>query len=222
MRMTVVSGPLRGRKWVAGASTHGCWLGTYEHDKLLLFESALVEGDVVYDIGAHVGLYSLVASPRIGSHGRVYAFEPAPRNVGYLREHMALNDVNNCIVLNAAVGSAAGMAEFDTGVHPAMGHLGRGGDRAITVRTVALDDLVLQDEIRPPAVMKMDIEGAEHEALLGATHILTEHRPVIFLATHSSSVHVSCCELLAAADFDVFPIDGRPLSDSTELLALPR
>lgn len=221
-RTTVLSGPLRGTRWIVGASTHACWLGTYERDKLELFVASLCEGDVVYDVGAHVGVYSLVAARHVGPLGRVYAFEPLPRNLGYLNEHLALNGVKNCTVLEAAVGSEAGTATFDKSVHPAMGHLGATGGPVISVRTVVIDDLVTSGAIRPPAVIKLDIEGAEYEALRGATQTLARARPIVFVATHGPEVHRRCCELLEDAGFEVCPLGEVPLADTTEIVALPR
>ena len=123
----------------------------------------------MYDVGAHVGTYSLLAASRVGPDGHVFAFEPLPRNLGYLERHLALNGVENCTVMDVAVSSEAGHAAFDESVHPAMGHLGATGGRVITVRTVVLDDLVARGAIRPPSVIKLDIEGAEYEALRGAS-----------------------------------------------------
>lgn len=221
-RVRILSGPLRGVRWIVGSSTHGSWLGTFEREKLELFGAALSDGDVVYDIGAHVGVYSLFAAPRVGSSGRVYAFEPLPRNLGYLEQHLALNGIRNCSVMGVAVSSQTGAAAFDESVHPAMGHLGAAGDQTITVRTVVLDDLVARRVIRPPSVVKLDIEGAEYDALRGAARVLSRHRPIVFVATHGAATHLRCCELLVEAGFQVCTLDGGPLSDATEIVALPR
>lgn len=162
-RATVLSGPLRATTWLVGASNHSCWLGTFERGKLELLAAALRDGDVVYDIGAHVGLYSLLAAARVGTAGHVYAFEPLPRNLEYLRRHLALNGVDTCTVLEVAVSPTAGTAAFDESVHPAMGHLradGAGDGRPIDVPTVAIDDLVASRAVRPPDVIKCDIEAA--------------------------------------------------------------
>ena len=220
--LRILGGPLRGTRWIAGSSTHGSWIGTYEREKLALFAAAISPGDVIYDLGAHVGLYSLLGAQRVGHSGRAYAFEPLPRNIAYLRRHLSMNDVTNCTVLNVAVGSTTGTAVFDESVHPAMGHLGSGGGHVITVRTAVLDELLAERVILPPNVIKCDIEGAEHDCLLGAETILTTFRPIVFLATHGSEVHMSCCRLLAGWGYDLFSLDRLPLHDTTEVLALPR
>jgi FkbM family methyltransferase len=221
-RVPILSGPLRGKWWVVGSSLHSCWLGTFEVEKQALFAAALGRGDIVYDVGAHVGMYSLLAAAHVGSGGHVYSFEPLPRNLDYLEQHLALNRVDNCTVLDVAVSSRAGTAAFDESSHPAMGHLGAAGGRVITVRTVTLDDLVANGVTRPPSVIKIDIEGAEYDCLRGAASVLASSRPIIFVATHGPDVHERCCRLLDGWGFDLFSLDGLPLHATTEVLALPR
>ena len=73
-QMTILQGPLRGKRWIAGSSDHGCWLGSYEYPKQRAFSAAISHGDVVYDLGANVGFYSLLASVLVGTKGQVFSF----------------------------------------------------------------------------------------------------------------------------------------------------
>src|SRR5687767_8704385 len=93
--LRVLSGPLRGRRWIAGAATHGCWLGTYERFVQRIFVEHVRPGGVVYDVGANAGFFTLLASKLAGSSGRVYAFEPMERNLHYIRKHLQMNRVEN-------------------------------------------------------------------------------------------------------------------------------
>src|SRR5437899_3136746 len=68
----VLGGSLRGARWVVGSASHGCWLGWYEADKQRAFASLVKRGDVVFDIGAHVGFYTLLASRLCGPSGHVF------------------------------------------------------------------------------------------------------------------------------------------------------
>ena len=66
LAMPVLQGPLRGYRWIVGSSNHGCWLGSYEYAKQRLFAQMVRSGDVVFDVGANVGFYTLLAACRVG------------------------------------------------------------------------------------------------------------------------------------------------------------
>jgi FkbM family methyltransferase len=215
----IVQGRLRGKRWIVGSSTHGCWLGSYEFDKQRWFAQTVQPGAVVFDLGGHVGYYTLLASELVGPAGRVITFEPLPRNLHYLRRHLALNKAGNVTVVEAAVSDRAGSALFDEGPSSFEGRVGAHGRLQVT--TVALDELVRSGALPMPNVMKIDIEGAELDALQGARIVLSSARPTLFLSTHSSAVHQACCELLRSLGYALTPIDGQPLAMSRELLARP-
>jgi len=218
--MPVMTGRLRGMKWISGSSDHSCWLGIFESVKQNAFSAQVSTGQVVFDVGANAGFFSLLASVLVGSKGMVFSFEPAPRNLHYLRQHLELNRINNCVVFDCAVSSSSGWAEFDTGASPLMGHLAEPGSTdTFTVRKVTLDQLVLSKEISVPDLIKFDIEGEEYNALLGASQILDEYGPVILCETHGQRVHGQCCELLAGLGYTVESLDERRLSQTSEIVA---
>ncbi|MEK6302303.1 MAG: FkbM family methyltransferase [Acidobacteriota bacterium] len=148
----IMSGPARGVRWVVGASIHGCWLGTYEKTKQKRFAAAVSRNDVVYDLGAQAGFYSLLASRLVGPQGAVYAFEPLPRNVGFLQEHIKLNGVTNINVFKLAIGGTDGTAQFEDGPNPLQGSLSERGARE--VRIARLDTLFSEGQLRAPSVLK--------------------------------------------------------------------
>jgi FkbM family methyltransferase len=217
--LRVVQGPLRGQRWIAGAGTHGCWLGSYEAQKQREIARTLRPGAVVYDVGANVGFYTLLSARLVGRAGRVLAFEPLPRNLEYLNRHLALNDVRNVLVMPVAVGREGGTALFDAGRDPSEGRLSEDGGLEVTV--VSLDEVGAQGEVPPPDLIKMDIEGAELEALRGATRLLTENRPILFLATHGREVHASCCRLLTDLGYNLRSLDGKGVEGADEIVASP-
>ncbi len=94
----ILRGPLRGMKWIKGSGPNAYWFGTFEVARVRAFANTVTQGAVVYDVGANVGIYSLLASLRAGPSGRVYAFEPLERNLQYLRRHI------NALVLRSRVG----------------------------------------------------------------------------------------------------------------------
>jgi FkbM family methyltransferase len=216
----ILQGALRGKKWTVGSGSHGCWLGSYEFHKQKMLQHELKVRDVVYDIGANVGFYSLLSSVIVGDAGYVYSFEPSPDNLQQLRKHLKLNHIKNCVVVDAAVSSADGEAVFDTSGDRCTGHLAADGN--LRVRTLTLDGLVSRQEIRPPNLMKIDIEGGELECLQGATNVINEYRPIIFLATHGQEIHLACTELLANLNYHLTSLDEKPLGSADELIARPQ
>jgi FkbM family methyltransferase len=196
----ILRGQLRGKRWIVGSAIHRCWLGFYEFEKQRLISSIVKPGTVFYDVGANVGFYSLLAAGLVGPQGHVFAFEPLPRNVAYLRRHLALNRVSNVQILELAVGEQTGSASFTPEPSGCMGHLSDTGCLPVTV--AGLDDLLEQGRLLPPHSIKMDIEGAELLALRGAQNCIQRHRPIIFLATHGRNIHAACRRLLESWEFE--------------------
>ena len=219
MVLPILQGRLRGKKWVVGAGEHGYWLGSYEMQKRKAFEDEIPSGAVVYDIGANVGYYSLLAATLVGDEGWVYAFEPLPRNVAFLKRHVALNKLENVTVIEAAASQTSGEAYFDLGASSAMGHLADSGE--IRVTKVSLDEMLAEGALRPPDYMKVDVEGAEYEVLQGARKLLEEHHPILFLDTHQREAHEPVIELLRELGYRFIILDGKSLLETKELIAAP-
>jgi FkbM family methyltransferase len=217
MAMPVLQGPLRGKKWIVGSHVHGCWLGSYELEMQKYVAKELKRGDVFYDVGANVGFYSLLGSV-LTDPGRVYAFEPLPTNLDYLRKHLELNRVRNVEIVEMAISDVEDTAFFEVEDTRAMGRLRPSG--SVRVRTSTLDALIGQHKVTPPHCIKMDIEGAELRALLGAKECFTRYRPKLFLATHGEDVHKECCQLLQSWHYE-FQYTNRQSENLADLLALP-
>jgi FkbM family methyltransferase len=213
----VLQGPLRGARWIAGSSNHGCWLGSYEHDKAQRFAASVRAGDVVYDIGAHVGYYTLLSARMAGSSGKVFAFEPLPRNARYLERHVELNEAKNVTIIEAAVTDETGTSSFVQSPTSLEGRISPEG--GLTVETVSLDDLLTSGRIAPPNVVKIDVEGAEALVLAGASAVLERYRPLLFLAIHGESARVKCGAYLRSVGYVFEALDGLGLDHTSEILA---
>jgi FkbM family methyltransferase len=200
----ILTGKLRGKRWIVGSAIHRCWLGFYEYEKQQLIAREVRRNTVFYDVGANVGFYSLLASQLVGN-GKVFAFEPVSRNIAYLERHLALNRVENVEVLGLAVSDTNGSAPFVVEKTGLMGHFACDG--GTPVHTATLDCLVERGKILPPNYVKMDIEGAELLALRGASAIFQRYRPVLFLATHGWELHRECRELLESWGYEWQDLD---------------
>jgi len=217
MAVPVLQGPLRGKRWLAGSSTHGCWLGSYEYEKQRFFAKEIRANTVVFDIGANVGFYTLLASVLVGPEGQVIAFEPVPRNIDFLRKHVRLNRIDNVEIMEVAVSDAFGVATFDLGPDSSQGRIAKGGE--LNVQTVCLDGLISAGEKPVPDYLKIDVEGAEMSVLTGAQNLLKGAHPAIFLATHSPALHQQCLAFLRSLGYTVQAVDGQPIEKTDELFA---
>lgn len=218
LALPVLQGPLRGKKWIVGSHLHGCWLGSYELNMQKRIVKELRPRTVFYDVGANAGFYSLLAAALVAP-GMVYAFEPLPTNGAYLRRHLELNCIQNVVLLELAICDQAGTAFFSTEETRAMGKLEPSGN--LSVQTAPLDALLKEQRVAPPDVIKMDIEGAEYLALLGARECFARYRPKLFLATHGRKVQEDCWNLLASWNYEM-EYTSRPSPDRAELFAWPK
>src|ERR1700677_2127501 len=106
----ILRGPLQGKRWIFHSTFTSCWLGLYEYEKQELFGSLVKTGDVVFDVGANVGYYTLLAATLVGPSGTVHSFEPSPRNASILRKHVSFNRLANVEFHESAVSDKDGEA----------------------------------------------------------------------------------------------------------------
>ena len=216
----IPQGRLRGKKWVIGSSNIECALGSYEYEKRVLFEARVSKSSVVYDIGAHVGFYTLLASELVQADGKVIAFEPVPRNLHYLKKHIDMNHCANVMVVDAAVSDKSGTCLFDEDLSNYTGHLSESGN--LIVRVVSIDELLMGGKIPAPDYIKIDVEGAELLVLRGTKSTLSNYSPKIFLETHSHrvhNVHIDCCNFLTSLGYKLIPVVGNDLYNTREIFA---
>ena len=155
----------------------------------------LKPGAVFLDIGAHHGVYSVVAAKRLGTNGTVVAFEPSFRECRRLRIHLRLNRLRSVRAEPLALGSAACTRKF---FQVTSGDTTRGGlrppassDRVseISVETIRLDDYVSQFPLTRVDLVKLDVEGGEREVLGGASLVLTKFRPIFICEVLDATTH---------------------------------
>jgi FkbM family methyltransferase len=139
LEVPIMSGLLKGHRWILGAGNHSHWLGIYEYKKQKLFIRTIKINSVVYDIGGHAGFYAMLSSVLVGSNGQVYVFEPLPRNLALLRNHIKLNKMTNIKVMACAVSENGGPNLFKEWDNSYMGRLSSSGN--IKVKTVSIDEL---------------------------------------------------------------------------------
>jgi FkbM family methyltransferase len=202
----VILGPERSPPFPTSYYTY--LLGIYEPHIQQAIVATLKLGTVFYDVGASLGFFSLVAARAVGSTGQVNSFEPFPRTSARLRALMTANNIGHCTVIERAVSSSEGTADFFVadGDNAATPSLFQGKNtRKLTVETVTLDGFAASH--RPPDLIKLDVEGAEVVALQGATRLLASERPPRWIIeVHSEECDRGVNELLRSFRYDVEPL----------------
>jgi FkbM family methyltransferase len=146
----------------------------------------LRDGDYVIDVGANIGLYSLLAAQSIGSKGRVYAFEPSSKAAALLDDNIRLNGFTTIDVQHMAVSDSASMLPLyvnaQSGLTSCVQNRTRGtiiGEE--TVPAIALDDFIAQRHIPKVNFLKIDVEGFEEQVLLGAVHLIAREQDIVIV-----------------------------------------
>ncbi len=162
--------------------------GTFESRELRFVERFVQPGMTVLDVGSHHGLYTLLASRRVGASGRVLTFEPSPRERRKLRLHLALNLAGNARLEPLALGSENGEADFhqvngvETGCNSLRPPAVLDPVRRLRVSVARLDDVLQRKGIERVDFIKLDVEGAELAVLEGAEKLLQQPpRPVMLI-----------------------------------------
>ncbi|MCK4665630.1 FkbM family methyltransferase [Candidatus Dependentiae bacterium] len=217
-KVRVLTGLNKGFLWIVGSGVHSYWLGFFEKEIQDIFKSILKKGDIFFDIGAHVGFFSVLASRIIGNDGKVFAFEPYPRNICYLKEHININHLKNIQVYEDAVMDKVGEMYFqiDTDRAKAQGKVADSGD--FKIKTVSLDSLYQEGKIPLPNSMKIDVEGGEVLVIKGAISILKEAKPIIILSTHGEEVHKKSLTLLKELGYSFKSLNPNLDIDNTQEL----
>jgi FkbM family methyltransferase len=181
-------------------------LGTYEPAVQEVISSSVGLGQVFYDIGANIGFFSLIAARRVGRDGRVYAFEPVPRNARSILLSARLNRFDTIEVFPDAVGGASGRANLLLARHiggAVLASVAAPPDisGSIEVNLVTIDHAIQRYNLRPPHLIKIDVEGAELDVLDGMKHTLLTHRPKLICEVDDASSFGADTKARAVSDF---------------------
>lgn len=167
--------------------------GGFERAELACARALARAGTAAVDVGANVGVYSVVLARAVGPTGRVLAFEPAPDNVRRLEENLARNGLRNVDVHGVALAARPGELVLRLGADPAYHSTGdvfegRASGDEVRVPSLRLDD-VWRDAGAPRVTfVKVDTEGAEAAVLEGAEELLARERPPLLVEARDAGV----------------------------------
>lgn len=198
--------------------------GRVEYELQARLPALVRRGSVVWDIGAHVGFFTLMFARLVGPEGQVVAFEADDVNVAALHAAVGRNELANIEIRPVAVWSTPGTVAFENrsdrkdATHGAVVDSGAGR----SVEATSLDAEAQRH--RPPDLVKIDVEGAEEHVLIGSEWLLAEQRPIVICEVHNSRPGLEdllprVVALLQRADYVVEELD--PGRRPVHLLATP-
>ena len=173
-----------------------CPINKSEFINMTIREDEIIEhftpkqGDIVIDIGAHIGRYTIIASKRVGINGKVVAIEASPSNFEMLNRNIQLNQLTNIISLNHVVYSketklklySPGQESGHTIYNTIISDRATNEEKFVKVNANTLDYILQSKGIKQEVNwIKIDVEGAEFEVLKGATNVLSKSNDIALL-----------------------------------------
>jgi FkbM family methyltransferase len=160
-----------------------CFTGQYEPQETALVQAILKPGMTFVDVGANWGYFTMLAAHHVEKKGRVICLEPDPRLFTVLKENISVNHLDQVTALPIAAGSRSGWLTL-AGYDESGGNFGlsrvvnqsSGSDQTFQVAAQTLDEVFRQESLEVVDLVKMDIEGAESQALLGMQQSLANQR----------------------------------------------
>jgi FkbM family methyltransferase len=228
----VRAGFAKGARWTLGPFSANWRYGGAEDD---VRAGAAYLGDmrgrVFWDFGAHFGIHTVGMAMQVGRTGQVASFEPDPVAFARLKRHVTMNRLANVRLFQAAAssrdatgefylldggGSSNSHFEFHTGHVPS-------GVEPIEVPTIRVDTLVAGGEIRPPDLIKVDVQGHGHHAIAGGMDTIKQAAPVIAFSNHSWEEIGQTRKLLEPLGYIAHDLSGAPIDwdDVSEAILVP-
>ena len=240
--LPVLQGPARGLWFRLDLPTRmesAYFFGTYELEITRWLTKVCHKGWTIWDCGTYLGFYTCLFARLVGEKGQVVVFEPDPRNMERTKEHARLNKFNNVQFMQCAVGGPSGEIDFilsnNTNSHIPGAYVGATRedyskiervDGLIRVPCLSLDEVYSDKKIPPPDLIKIDIDGAEKEALQYTGRLFREVRPLLMLELHNPECDRAAWEFAQKWNYSLKSLDnGRTLTKAEDvcgtLLCLP-
>jgi FkbM family methyltransferase len=166
----------------------------YEKENYSFLKQNLKKGSQVLDIGAHIGLFSVVSSKLTGETGKVFCFEPTPGTFKILVKTLRLNHCTNVTPVQAAVSGEEGHATFyiskenegnNSNSLVAGAEAGKMLGYDVILETI---DSIVQKYSLSPSLVKIDVEGAELDTLKGGVRTFQTYKPILILGLHPAAM----------------------------------
>lgn len=156
---------------------------SFEPFQTEIAKKLLKQGDVVIDIGANIGYYSLLFAVTVGPAGRVFAFEPDPYNFGLLKKNAEINNFSNIMMFDKAVSDTSRQgklykSEYNLGDHRIFAL--DDDYKPIDIKVIRLDDVPELRDVKI-SLIKIDIQGSEGTAVKGMKQLITRQDGLVLM-----------------------------------------
>ena len=214
----ILFGPLRGMLYRVGPVTglSPFYSGT-ERNEQKIFKSIIKKGDVVFDVGANWGVHTLYFSKLVGSEGRVFSMEPGESAFHELEWHIEGNNLKNVrafkIALNKEDGESLlinGEATQTNTLLSALAHA-QANQKMERVKVRTLDSLMKECDLKQLNLIKLDVEGSEHNVLLGSENTINHYRPYWIIELHTPEQDVKVSKFLISKGYEISRIGNPPI-----------
>ena len=195
--------------------------GEYSELELKTILKFINEGDVIFDIGANIGCFSVPFAKKVGSNGKVYAFEPQKFIFNLLKENVECNELKNVQIFNNAIGDANTILELNDFDYSQLGNFGGIGlkedyDNSLSakikgtkknkIKTLTLNNFL---NLKKCNFLKIDVELMELSVLEGAKDFIKKFKPIIWIENH--------CEYPNSLNKQLLKINYKPFWAATML-----
>jgi FkbM family methyltransferase len=190
-----------------------CKTGTYERSTTDLFSFLAKKSHVVFDVGAYWGWFTLLGAAILRNGGKVFSFEPSPRNFSMLQRSVQLNGFSNATLFEEAISNTDGECTLYEGGNPYKHSLVRDfGLGSVSVKSSRLDTIAESLSLYRIDMLKMDVEGNEPQVFLGAQSLLQNKRICNIIMEYSPKSWSGYDSLLddLFQSFDVYHILDSP------------
>lgn len=198
------------------------YLGIYENKQAGIMARSVSKGDHCFDLGSHVGYFTIILAKLVGDKGKVFSFEPVKEGFEFQKKSVEKNHFNHVQLFNFALGDMAtmqkayifsdsGMAHFDRSI------LGLSEDHESDLLEVCrLDSIPQVRDIERLDFMKVDVEGFEHNALKGGLETVKKHRPDMLIEVHNRENYENIHKMLTKLDYKFYDINMNEVDLGTK------
>lgn len=214
-------GPMKGMRFVfSDSSGFAAIYSGNERANQYVYRQIVKTGDAVIDAGANWGMHSLYLARLVGTSGRVFSFEPSPETFAELSENLRLNGLNQVTAVQKALADKLGELKFSGSGASKTRHLlsdsseekSKAKESFTFVQVTTIDQFVDFQNLDKLSMIKVDVEGAEHSLLVGATKTIQRFRPQLVIELHSPEQDLAVAALLSLWNYRISRVEGPEIT----------